>query len=91
MSGFAGAAEQELLQHLINQKLLVSSREGTEATVEVAHEALFTSWQRLRNWIEGGKQVIFVRNRLADDARRWEQRQQNDRVAADEELLGGSG
>jgi WD40 repeat protein len=90
MASFSAAQEQELLQELINKKLLVSNREGTEAMVEVAHEALFTSWERLKKWIEGGKQVIFARNRLDDDARRWHQRQQEDSDVAEEELLSGS-
>jgi WD40 repeat protein len=90
MTMFTAAQEQEILQALINQKLLVSNREGDDATVEVAHEALFTSWGRLKNWIEAGKQVIFARNRLADDARRWQRRQQDDPTGAEEELLGGT-
>lgn len=90
MAIFTTAPEQEILQALINQKLLVSNREGDDATVEVAHEALFTSWGRLKNWIEAGKQVIFAKNRLADDARRWQRRQQEGDAGADEELLGGS-
>jgi WD40 repeat protein len=87
---FATTQEQEILQALINQKLLVSNREGDDATVEVAHEALFTSWGRLKNWIEAGKQVIFAKNRLADDARRWQRRGQEGDSGADEELLSGS-
>jgi WD40 repeat protein len=87
---FATAQEQEILQALINQKLLVSNREGDDATVEVAHEALFTSWGRLKNWIDAGKQVIFARNRLADDAHRWQTRQEEGDAGAEEELLGGS-
>jgi hypothetical protein len=90
MAIFATAPEQEILQALINQKLLVSNREGDDATVEVAHEALFTSWGRLKNWIEAGKQVIFAKNRLADDARRWQRRQQEGDTGGDEELLSGS-
>jgi WD40 repeat protein len=90
MTMFTAAQEEEILQALINQKLLVSNREGDDATVEVAHEALFTSWGRLKNWIDAGKQVIFARNRLADDARRWQRRQQESDAGADEELLGGS-
>src|SRR5206468_3511974 len=80
------------LQALIDQKLLVSSggRQSAEATVEVAHEALFTSWGRLKGWIAGGKQVIFARNRLADDARRWHSRRKEDEAGAEEELLSGS-
>ncbi|HEX8489712.1 MAG TPA: ATP-binding protein, partial [Chthoniobacterales bacterium] len=87
---FGSAAEQEILQALINQKLLVSNREGDDATVEVAHEALFTSWERMKNWIDAGKQVIFVKNRLGDDAHRWQRRQQEGDRGADEELLSGS-
>jgi energy-coupling factor transporter ATP-binding protein EcfA2 len=87
---FATAKEQEILEALINQKLLVSNREGDDATVEVAHEALFTSWGRLRNWIEAGKQVIFAKNRLDDDALRWQDRQLQGDVGAEEELLSGS-
>jgi hypothetical protein len=90
ISMFAAAREQEVLQALIDQKLLVSNREGDDATVEVAHEALFSSWERLRNWIEAGKQVIFAKNRLADDARRWQQREEGGDTGADEELISGS-
>src|SRR5439155_22981945 len=89
---FSSPQEQEVLQELIDQKLLVSSgRQDAEATVEVAHEALFTSWGRLKEWIEDSKQVIFARNRLGDDARRWEsRRQQEGETSAEEELLSGS-
>ena len=89
-ANFSSPQEQEILQELIDQKLLVSNREGTESTVEVAHEALFTSWERLKGWIQDGKQVIFARNRLSDDARRWYSRRQEDEAGAEEELLGGS-
>ena len=88
---FKNPEEQQVLQKLIDEKLLVSSgRQGVDATVEVAHEALFTSWGRLKEWIEGGKQVIFARNRLADDARRWQSHRLEDRAGAEEELLSGS-
>ncbi len=89
---FSSAQEQEILQALIDQKLLVSSggRQGAEATIEVAHEALFTSWERFKRWIAGGKQVIFARNRLADDARHWHSRGREDEAGAEEELLSGS-
>ncbi|MEY2495069.1 MAG: hypothetical protein QOJ45_1561 [Verrucomicrobiota bacterium] len=90
MAMFANAQEQAILEALIDQKLLVSNREGDDATVEVAHEALFTSWGRLKNWIEAGKQVIFAKNRLNDDAARWQQRQQEGDAGADEELMTGS-
>ena len=90
MAIFDTDQEQKVLRELINQKLVVSNRESAESTVEVAHEALFASWERLRNWIEGAKQVIFARNRLADDAHRWYRQQQENIGGAEEELLTGS-
>lgn len=79
-ASFTTQQEQEVLDKLIDEKLVVSNREGKEATVEVAHEALFTAWgggnepgkERLKEWIEGGRRVVFARNRLADDMRRWQ-------------------
>ena len=89
---FSSPQEQEMLQALIDQKLLVSSggRQGAEATVEAAHETLFTSWERLKQWIDGGEQVIFAWNRLADDARVWKNRQKRDPDGAKDELLPSS-
>lgn len=61
-----------------------------EATVEVAHEALFSCWERLKNWIAAAKRVIFVKNRLADDSGRWKRIYAGDAGAAEDELWGGS-
>jgi WD40 repeat protein len=61
-----------------------------EATVEVAHEALFTCWERLKNWIVAGKRLIFVKNRLADDSGRWKRVSSSDPKAAEDELWAGS-
>jgi formylglycine-generating enzyme required for sulfatase activity len=42
-----------LVNALIEDRILVTGRgEGNEPTVEVAHEAIFTSWDRLSRWIE---------------------------------------
>jgi hypothetical protein len=94
--------EQVVLDTLVNQKLLVSNREkagatdsdhgaaAPEATIEVAHEALFSCWERLKDWIAGAKRVIFVKNRLADDAGRWKRIYAGDAGAAEAELWGGS-
>ncbi len=51
------AAAQPLVQHFINQRLLVSAeREDGETTVEVPHEAVLRHWQLLADWLgeEGG-------------------------------------
>jgi WD40 repeat protein len=62
----------------------------SEATVEVAHGALFTCWDRLKNWIASAKRVIFVRNRLADDSGRWKRIDASDPRIAEDELWTGS-
>jgi hypothetical protein len=47
------AASRELVEALVQDRLLMTSRGANqEALVEVAHEALFRSWDRLKNWIE---------------------------------------
>src|SRR5260221_855343 len=70
IESFQTAEEQVVLSLLVNQKLLVSNREkvgasaagdaGSEATVEVAHEALFTCWERLRKRIGAAQRLILV-------------------------------
>jgi energy-coupling factor transporter ATP-binding protein EcfA2 len=93
---------EELLDRLVEEKLLVSNREKAgatdsddaaappEATIEVAHEALFSCWEQLKNWIAAAKHVIFVKNRLADDAERWKRIYARDARAAEDELWAGS-
>jgi hypothetical protein len=100
IGSFQSAEEQAVLSAMINEKLLVSNREkagasaagdaGSEATVEVAHEALFTCWERLKNWIAAAKRLIFVKNRLADDSGRWKGIFSSDPKAAEDELWAGS-
>jgi energy-coupling factor transporter ATP-binding protein EcfA2 len=102
IGSFESAEEKSVLGLLVDQKLLVSDREkagasdsddgitAPEATIEVAHEALFTCWERLKNWIAAAKRVIFVKNRLADDTGRWKRIYAHDPLAAEDELWGGS-
>ena len=43
-----------------------------EGSVEVAHEALFREWPRLRAWLEENVEHLGVRRRLTDAATAWE-------------------
>jgi hypothetical protein len=47
-------ASNQLIDALAGQecRILVRAGEGQGATVEVAHEKLFTAWRRLRDWID---------------------------------------
>ncbi|MFD0412265.1 hypothetical protein [Streptomyces sp. NPDC127108] len=42
-------------------------------TVDLAHEALITSWPRLRGWIDTGRERLLVHRRLTEAAHAWAQ------------------
>jgi WD40 repeat protein/serine/threonine protein kinase len=44
-----------------------------EPTVEVAHEALLRSWERLRDWIAMARDDVTTERRLAAEAADWEE------------------
>lgn len=72
-SEFSDPLEQTVLTQLVNQNLLVSNRltDSQESTIEIAHEALLTSWVTLNTWIKENRQAIALRNRLNDDVEQW--------------------
>ena len=53
-SRFTNPLEQTVLTQLIDANLLVSDAPSANsaATIEIAHEILLTSWDKLREWIE---------------------------------------
>lgn len=40
-------------------------------TVEVAHEALFTEWERLRGWIDDARDSLILARRVRESAQEW--------------------
>jgi hypothetical protein len=85
-SKFDTAQENRVLVRLIDENLLVSDRQpqATDSTIEIAHEALLTSWTTLNTWIKENRQAIVLRNRLEEDVDRWQVKQ------AEDELWSGS-
>jgi WD40 repeat protein/energy-coupling factor transporter ATP-binding protein EcfA2 len=83
---FNDPLEQKMLTQLIDQNLLVSNYQPQSevSTVEIAHEALLTSWTRLNEWIGENRNSIALRNRLNEDVARWQI------TKADDELWSGS-
>ncbi|QEV09192.1 trypsin-like peptidase domain-containing protein [Streptomyces prasinus] len=69
-----GAEEWRVAQRLAGTRLLVTGRnaEGTE-TVELAHEALITQWEKLSDWTTGDRAFLEWRAELQQDMDRWEQ------------------
>jgi WD40 repeat protein len=80
------------LTRLVNENLLVSDDkdQSKQSTVEIAHEALLSSWDTLKQWIEEAKDVLAIKSRLAEDMAQWKDLLQKDKDRANEELLTGS-
>jgi len=78
-------AQKNVLEHLIDNRLLVSKREDSKATVEVAHEELLRSWKVLQDLIQDKEEIIVLKNRLYADAKNWQDTQE-----ARSELWSGS-
>jgi energy-coupling factor transporter ATP-binding protein EcfA2 len=74
----AGGAE--LVVKLANQRLLVTNQlaSGQEQTVEVAHEALISSWGTLRGWVDEDREFLLWRARLDVLLAEWERAREND-------------
>lgn len=71
-----GEEEQAVLDRLVAARL-VSMRDAPEQgpDVELVHEALLRHWERLREWLEDGKQLRRVLHRASAAARTWQQEQ----------------
>lgn len=74
-----------ILEQLVARRLLVLRNEGDHRIVEVAHEALFRSWQPLKTWLDNRRSELLFRQQLERDAEAWEANQR----AADNLWRGG--
>ena len=64
---------KQLIDQFTDARLLVTSSEGEQPTVEVAHEALLTSWPRLVQWIETVRDDLRLRSQLQRAAAEWKE------------------
>ena len=102
---FVGESVENTLQTFIDDHLLVGSAEDLDsetlqvsdserskqsATVEIAHEILLSSWDRLKGWVEQEKEAIILKNGLAGEINRWRKVRVEDQSKAKQELLKGS-
>lgn len=74
IAGLAGAEAGEVLAQYGTARLLTFDRDPTSAepTVEIAHEALFSAWDRLRDWLEARREELRIHRRLALAADEWD-------------------
>jgi WD40 repeat protein len=68
------AALDEVLARYGEHRLLTFDREPLTRTptVEVAHEAILTQWDRLRTWIEERREDLLLHRRLAEAVEEWQ-------------------
>ena len=64
---------EPILDKFVERRLLVVREEGDSKVVEVAHEALFRSWEPLRMWLEYARSELLLKQQLRRDAVAWEE------------------
>ncbi len=69
--------QDEIIDTFASYRLLALDIDPStrHATVEVAHEALLREWERLRSWLNEGREDIKLQRQLAQVALDWEQSQ----------------
>lgn len=67
-----------VLERFVQARLLVSRGEGEHRVLEVAHEALFHSWDQLRNWLDEDREFLLWRKRLQAARQQWLDTEQDD-------------
>ena len=90
------AAVHPLLERFVQARLLISGSDGQRRTLEVAHEALFRSWERLVAWLDQSAEALRLRHEVQRAARGWDQEGRGDeylwhgaRLARARELIAG--
>jgi WD40 repeat protein len=58
-----------ILDQFVEKRLLTIDAD----TVEITHDAVLIAWPQLRKWLASGREGRLIAQRLADDARHWEQ------------------
>lgn len=74
---------QPLIEAFVTARLLVSGQDESVAaahgqaaagTLEVAHEALFRAWDKLKRWLDEDRAFLLWRQHIAPDAEAWNAR-----------------
>lgn len=66
------AAVHPLLEKFVRARLLISGSDGERRTLEVAHEALFRSWERLVRWLDQSAEALRLRHEIHRAAHAWD-------------------
>ena len=60
-----------LVDALVRNRLLQTGQEGDDAYLEIAHESLFRSWERLKNWIMEVQEDLILLRQVRNAAAEW--------------------
>ncbi len=63
-----------LVERFVGARLRVSDREAQGRVVEVAHEALFRVWRRLREWLDADRELLRLRDGVRRAAVEWNEK-----------------
>ena len=66
------ASLRSALDRFVHARLLISSGDGGEPMLEVAHEALFRSWGRLRSWLDEDRELLLWQQRMRASVDEWQ-------------------
>jgi hypothetical protein len=83
MSAFPeGSPRRAVVELFLSPKvrLFVADGDGEEAGVRVAHEALFSAWERAQNIILADREFLRIRQRIEIAAARWEEERQSEEL-----------
>ncbi len=64
---------RQLIQALIDARILLSSGGEAEPTIRIAHQRVLESWQRARGIVAENAEFFRIRQEVEDERRRWEE------------------
>jgi formylglycine-generating enzyme required for sulfatase activity len=79
--------DYERISAFVDARLLTSDATDGTAVLEVAHEALFRSWERLRDWIAEAQEDLILLRQVRTAAEDWHKRGRPDFLLWPQERL----
>ncbi|OZH53932.1 hypothetical protein AFK68_14250 [Hydrocoleum sp. CS-953] len=61
-----------------NNRLITKDKSGAGTLLDVIHEELIRSWEKLRNWVEDYQEVLPLVRKIEVDAKEWEKQDKKD-------------
>lgn len=73
-----GEDTEQLINELIEERLVISNQgqKNNQKTLEVTHEALFSDWPLMQQWLLEDRDFLWWRQRLYGDLKEWQQTHQ---------------